>query len=266
MSSLSRRLVLLATVSLSAVGICDAQQLRVCADPDNMPFSNDKKQGFENVLATVIASDLKEPLVYVWQRMGEGFVREYLNQSRCDLLIGIPTDFHAVSATKPYYRSTYVFLVRTDSPFKPTSLDDPGLTAKRIGVQALDEQYTPPGQALVRRGLQNSIRAYHTVGGDAGSLIHAVLNRDVDVAVAWGPLAGYYARQSKENLEITPIQPESDGPLPFTFQISIGVKKGNEQLRAALDGVLVRQKTEISRILQDYGVPSLVINGTEGGQ
>jgi quinoprotein dehydrogenase-associated probable ABC transporter substrate-binding protein len=229
-----------------------------------MPFSNNKKQGFENALANVIANDLKEQLVYVWQRMGEGFIRDYLNQSRCDLLIGIPTDFRAVSATKPYYRSTYVFLVRADSAFKPTRLDDPGLAVKRIGVQVLDKQYTPPGQALVRRGMQNSIRAFHSVGGDADSLIQAVLNKDVDVAVAWGPLAGYYARQSDENLEIIPIRPENDGLLPFTFQISIGVKRGNEQLRATLDDVLVRQKTEISRILHDYGVPSLAIKDTAG--
>lgn len=217
-------------------------------------------------MADVIAGDLKEELVYVWQRMGTGFIRDYLNESRCDLLIGIPTTFRAVSATQPYYRSTYVFLVREDAAFKPESLDDPGLAAIRIGVQALDEQYTPPGQALVRRGLQNSIRAYHAVGGDAGLLIQAVIKKDVDVAVVWGPLAGYYARPAKQELEIIPVRPERDGPLPFTFQISMGVKKGNDRLRGELDDALVRQKIQIARILDDYGVPSLAVKEPAGGK
>lgn len=236
---------------------CAAQQLRVCADPDNMPFSNMQKAGFENALAEIIAADLNQKLVYVWQRMGRGFVREYINQSRCDLLIGIPSNFAAVLTTKPYYRSTFTFLVRRDGTLKPTSLDDPALANMRIGVQALDEEYTPPGEALVKRGMQGSLKAFHTVGGDADSIVQAVINRDVDVALVWGPLAGYATTQYGNVLELTPMRPEADGPLPFTFEISMGVKKGNEELRAAVDRALARRKSEIQEVLSRYAIPQL---------
>lgn len=257
-------LVVLATTSRSV----SAQELRVCADPDNMPFSDSQKRGFENAVAEIIAKDLHQQLVYVWQRMGRGFVRDFLNQSRCDLLIGIPSDFRAVSTTKPYYRSTYTFVVRSDSTFQPKGgLDDPALAGKRIGIQALDEQYTPPGEALVRRGMQNSLRAYHTVGGDANSIIQAVLNRDVDVAIVWGPLAGFYSHQNGNALRVIPIVPDSDGEgLPFTFQISMGVRKGDDHLRMAVDDALERSKVEITGVLNQFGVPQLSFMETGGGK
>jgi mxaJ protein len=251
-----------AAAFLSMSSSCMGQQLRVCADPDNMPFSNIEKAGFENAVAQIIAADLKEDLVYVWQRMGRGFVREYMNQSRCDLLIGIPSNFQAVLTTKPYYRSTFTFLVRSDASLKPKSLDDPVLAKLRIGVQALDEEYTPPGEALVRRGMQQSLKAFHTVGGDADSIIQAVVKRDVDVALVWGPLAGYAVTRYGSLLETTPIAPESDGNLPFTFAISMGVKKGNEALRAAMDLALERRKSEISQVLTRYAVPQLSLTKT----
>jgi mxaJ protein len=236
---------------------CAGQQLRVCADPDNLPFSNMQKAGFENALAEIIAADLNQELVYVWQRMGRGFVREYINQSRCDLLIGIPKNLPAVLTTKPYYRSTFTFLVRRDGTLKPKSLDDPVLVKMHIGVQALDEEYTTPGEALVKRGMQESLKAFHTVGGDADSIIQAVINRDVDVALVWGPLAGYAMTHYGNLLEAAPIVPEADGNLPFTFEISMGVKKGNDELRAAVDRALDRRKNEVSDVLKRYAIPQL---------
>jgi mxaJ protein len=188
--------------------------------------------------------------------MGKGFIREYLNQSRCDLLIGIPADYRPLLTTTPYYRSTYVFVVRRDAPFKPTSLGDPALHHIKIGVQALDEQYTPPAEALIERGLQSSLVPFHTVGQDAKSIVLAVLDREVAAAVVWGPLAGYWARKFASDLQLIPLPPEtSPSGSRFIFAISMGVRKGNDALRRELETVLQRRQREIQRILDQFGVP-----------
>jgi mxaJ protein len=235
-----------------------ARDLRVCADPDNLPFSNRNQQGFENKIADIVARDLNSKLVFVWQRMGRGFVREYLNASRCDLLIGIPSDFKPVLTTTPYYRSTYVFVTRRKAQLKLTSLDDPALRNLKIGVQVLDEDYTPPATALARRGLQNEIVGFDSTGKDADSIVRAVADGKVDTAIVWGPLAGYFARNFRGSLELTPVSPQIDPPrLPFTFAISMGVRKGNTALHSELETVLKKQRSAIDEILHNYGVPML---------
>ena len=253
----NRAVVLLLALGLAAPFVT-ARELRVCADPDNLPFSNRQQQGFENRIAELLASELHARLTYEWQRMGRGFVREFLNKSRCDLLIGIPKDFRAVLTTSPYYRSTFVFVSRRDAEIKPASLDDPRLGEMKIGVQAMEEEYTPPGQALARRGLQNSIVGFHGVGQNARAIIEAVVQRQVNAAIVWGPLAAYFARDFGDTLVLTPLVPEMDSPnLPFTFEISMGVRKGNEALRDELEAVLQQRQSQIRRILSDYAVPQL---------
>ena len=235
-----------------------ARELSVCADPDNLPFSNSKQQGFENQIAQLVAADLKVPLRYEWQRMGRGFVREYINNSRCDLLIGIPTAYKPMLTTSPYYRSTYVFVTRRDRDLKLASLNDPALHRMKIGVQVLEEDYTPPATALARRGMQNEIVGFESTGGEAASIVRAVVDKRVDVAVVWGPLAGFFAKRFGNSLELTPVTPEVDPPaLPFTFSISMGVRKGNTALRNQLEQVLSRKQREIRSILHQYGVPQL---------
>jgi mxaJ protein len=243
---------------VSAVGAAaQSRELRVCADPDNLPFSNTKLQGFENRIAAIVARDLNAHLSYIWQRMGRGFVREYLAQSRCDLLIGIPSNYRPVLTTAPYYRSSYVFVTRRNNNLDVTSFNSPGLRGVKIGVQVLDEEYTPPGEALARRGLQASIVGYDTTD-DADSIMRAVANRKIGIAVVWGPLAGYFAQKYRGTLTIAPVEPEVDPPgLPFTFAISMGVRKGNTSLRDELDRVLVQRQSEIHEILNKYGVPQL---------
>src|SRR5690348_69655 len=135
-----KMVVAIAILSFGA-GKLSGKELRVCADPDNLPFSNRQEQGFENKIAKLIARDMHARVDYVWQRMGRGFVREYINKGQCELLIGIPAAFPQMLTSRAYYRSTYVFIVRRDAENKPASLDDPGLRAMKIGVQALDEQY-----------------------------------------------------------------------------------------------------------------------------
>lgn len=189
--------------------------------------------------------------------MGRGFVREYLDKAQCDLLVGIPTNYRPVLTTSPYYRSTHVFVARRGEPAIP-SLDSPALHGLKIGVQVLEEEYTPPGEALARRGLQGSIVGFDTSGDGADSIVRAVANHKVDLAIVWGPLAGYFARKIGHDLRVTPVEPEVDSPgLPFAFTISMGVRKGNVALRDQLEKILLDRAHDISAILDQYGVPQL---------
>jgi mxaJ protein len=245
-------------LALSGIAAAKTRELRVCADPNNMPFSNMKQEGFENHVAALVAKDLDAHLTYVWQRMGRGFVREYLDKSKCDLLIGIPANYRPVLTTQPYYRSTYVFVSRADRNLRLASFNSPDLHRIKIGVQVLDEDYTPAGEALARRGLQGAMVGFDTTGDGADSIIKAVANHQVDAAVVWGPLAGYFAKKYSGRLELTPVEPEVDPPgLPFTFAISMGVRKGDVQLRDEVKNVLNKRESEIRSILREYGVPQL---------
>jgi mxaJ protein len=244
-----------------------ARDLRVCADPDNLPFSNSARQGFENEIAAIVARDLDANLVYEWQRMGRGFVREYLNRGACDLLIGVPSNFKPVLTTLPYYRSTYVFVTRGDRHPQLTSLNDPLLHSMRIGVQVMDEDYTPPASALARRGMQNEIVGFQSTGLQAGSIIRAVVDREVDVAIVWGPLAGFFARKYGDVLQLRAVTPEVDPPgLPFTFEISMGVRKGNTGLRNEVQRVMSHRASQIREILRKFGVPVLDMPQAAAGE
>ena len=256
-----------ATLLLALVLPAFARDLRVCADPDNLPFSNAKQQGFENQIAQLVARDLNAHLEYEWQRMGRGFVREYLNRGRCDLLVGIPANYKPVLTTSPYYRSTYVFVLRRDRNLKLASLNDPALHTMRVGVQVLEEDYTPPATALARRSMQNQIVGFESTGDEADSIIQAVADRKIDTALVWGPLAGYFSRNYGNTLVLTPVTPEVDPPaLPFTFAISMGVQKGNIELKNELEKVISRHRQEIERILNAYGVPQLELAHQETGE
>lgn len=251
----------------SGAALGQTHELRVCADPDNMPFSNMQHQGFENRIAAVVAKDLGVQLTYVWQRMGRGFVREYIDKGQCDLVIGIPAHYRPLLTTTPYYRSSYVFVVPRQPAFRSISLDSPDLRGLKIGVQVLDENYTPPGAALARRGLQAEIVGFDTTGENADSIVRAVAKHQVDVAVVWGPLAGYFTQRYGSALRLIPLEPEVDPPgLPFTFAISMGVRKGNVALRNELEEVLTRHKDEITRILAEYAVPQLPLAPTDVGK
>jgi mxaJ protein len=243
---------------ISAIGLnAQARELRVCADPNNIPFSSRDQTGFENRIAALVAHDLDARLIFVWQRMGRGFVRVYLDNGQCDLLVGIPQNYRPVLSTRPYYRSTYVFVGRPGEPAIP-SLDSSALHGLKIGVQVVEEEYTPPGEALARRGLQAAIVGFDTTGDGADSIVRAVADHKVDLAIVWGPLAGYFASKAGQQLRITPLEPEVDPPgLPFTFAISMGVRKGNLALRDQLEKILSQRAPEIRAILDEYGVPQL---------
>lgn len=237
--------------------------LRVCADPNNLPFSDSLQRGYENKIASLIAGDLHVPLQYDWRPQRRGFVRNTLKTGSCDVVIGVPAGYDMVSTTAPYYQSTYVFVTRTDRHLGITSFDDTTLKRLRIGIHMMGDDYanSPAAVALMRRGLGGNIVGY-MIYGDYSSqsppsrLIDAVASGAVDVAVAWGPLAGYYAKQSRVPLTVTRVSPSIDTPfLPFVYDIAMGVRRGDSTRRAVLDTELVHRAPDIRRILAAYGVP-----------
>ena len=225
---------------------------RVCSDPSNLPFSDADGRGFENKIAELIARDFGQRLEYTWLPQRMGFVRNTLGRGACDVIVGVPANYELAQPTIPYYRSSYVFVSRHSGV---TSLDDPKLKSMRIGVQIAAGD-TPPVQALVSRHLGGRMRGYPIAGGGAKEIIDGVVRGDVDVAIVWGPEAGYFARQQRTALEITPVSPQIDPPfLPFVFDISMGVRRGDAKLRERLDAEIERRRPDIERILDAYGVP-----------
>jgi mxaJ protein len=244
----------------------EGRQLRVCADPNNLPFSNQQGEGFENRIAELIAHELHATVQYTWWAQRRGFVRNTLKASTCDVILGVPSDFDLALTTSPYYRSTYVFVYRQDKGLTIRSFDDPLLHQLRIGVQLIGDDYanTPPAHALANRDIINNVVGY-TVYGDysqanpAAKIMEAVAAGEVDAAVVWGPLAGYFAPRQSVPLDIVPVSPPMDPPsLPFVFDISMGVRKDDEAFKGELQAVLERKRTEIEAILDEYGIPRVV--------
>jgi quinoprotein dehydrogenase-associated probable ABC transporter substrate-binding protein len=242
--------------------------LRICADPNNLPFSNQRGEGFENKIAALLAQDLGERVEYTWWAQRRGFFRNTLKAGACDLVMGVPSGFEMALTTKPYYRSTYVFLSRKDRHLNVKSFDDPSLKKLRIGVQLIgdDQANAPPAHALTRRNIIDNVKGF-TVYGDYSQpdpparIVDAVAKGDIDLAIVWGPLAGYFAKQSRTPLEVVPVSPQIDQPfLPFVFDISMGVRRGDQELRDQVEQILERRRGEIDRILEDYRVPRV-----EGG-
>ena len=237
--------------------------LRVCADPNNLPFSNEKGEGFENRIAERLADDLGLPLRYTWKPQRRGFVRTTLNSGECDVIMGVPNTYDMVRTSRPYYTSTYVFVYRRDRGYHITSLADSALRRLKIGIHMIGDDYhnTPPAEALAARGIIDNVKGY-TIYGDysrpnpPARLIEAVAKGEVDVAIVWGPLAGYFAPRESVPLTIVPVPQESDiTGQAWTFAISMGVRHRDQGLAVLLDDLLEREQTSIDAILSDYGVP-----------
>ena len=241
-----------------------AGALVVCADPNNLPFSNRRQQGFENKLVVLLARDLRTKVRYEWWAQRRGFARNTLGQSRCDLWPGVVTGLPSMATTRPYYRSTYVFLTRQDRPLPDLTLDDPRLRDVLIGVQMIgdDAMNTPPAHALARRGLTQNIRGY-TLYGDyhrpnpPAAIVDAVENHAIDVALVWGPLAGYFAARERRPLRLQPIVPAQDGGWPMTFDISVGVRRNEPELLQQIDAALAAEQPAIRELLREFSVPQV---------
>lgn len=234
MVSLRAAAVLACLASLLAMALpAKAQrELRVCADPNNLPFSNEHGEGFENKIVELIANQLGAHLSYTWWAERRGFIRNTLNAGSCDLVPGITNGIEMLRTTRPYSRSGYAFVTRSDGP-QVTSLDDPILHRLKIGIQLVGEDGAnpPPAEALARRGLIDNVRGYSVYGdyrdeAPAAAIVDAVARGDIDVAVVWGPIGGYFASREPVPLTVSLVTPQSDGPrLPMVFDINMGVRK-----------------------------------------
>jgi mxaJ protein len=239
--------------------------LRVCADPNNLPFSNDKGEGFENKIAELAAREMGAKVEYTWWAQRRGFIRNTLNASLCDVVIGVPASFDLTAVTNPYYRSSYVFVTRRDRNLHIRSYDDPVLRKLRIGVQLVgdDGANTPPVHSLGQRGIRGNLKGYLVYGdyrqpNPPARIIDGVTKGEVDVAIVWGPLAGYFAARQSVKLDITPVSPQVDLPfMPQVFDVSMGVRRQDKALRDTLDAILEREKGAIGSILDSYNVPRI---------
>jgi mxaJ protein len=260
-----------AIASLAAAGVllvgamahAAGRELRVCADPNNLPFSNDKEEGFENRIAELLAHELGAELSYTWWAQRRGFIRNTLRAGTCDLVIGVPADYELVETTDPYYRSVYVYVYRADRGLDLHSMRDPRLRDLRIGVHLIgdDGANPPPAHALGEQGIVDNVVGYMIYGdyrepNPPARIVEAVARGELDVAAVWGPIGGYFAKQASVPLEAVPITDTAAfAPLRFEFGIAMGVRKGEHAFREELNTILQRRRHDIDRLLDAYGVP-----------
>jgi mxaJ protein len=224
-------------------------ELRVCAEPDNLPYSHQNETGFENRIARLLADELKATLAYTWSLQRRAFVRK--TAGLCDVFVGVPSDFERLLTTKPYYRSSYVFV----GPLQ--SFHDPRLKTLRIGVQLIGDDLaaTPGGHALAMRGAIDNVTGFPVYGESpaAQRIVEAIAQGKLDAGVVWGPAVGEFA--FAKNLQMREAIAPQGFPLPLQFSISIGVRRGQGALREALDAALERRRDQINAVLDEYHVP-----------
>jgi quinoprotein dehydrogenase-associated probable ABC transporter substrate-binding protein len=249
-------------VCAAAFGTASAaeRELRVCADPDNLPYSHENGSGFENRIAQLVADELGAKLAYAWLPQQRGFIRKGLGANACDVVIGVPSDFERVRTTRPYYRSGYVFVFRAEERSAYRSLDDARLRTAKVGVQLIGDDLaaTPPAYVLATRGIVDNVRGYTPYGDrpQAQRMIEAVASGAIDVALVWGPQAAYFARRQPVTLAMTAVRaPAELATVPFEFSMSMGVRKSDAALQAELDAVITRRRADLQAIMIEYNVP-----------
>lgn len=231
-------------------------ELRVCADPANMPFSNEKGEGFENKLADLIGGVLKIPVTYTWFPQATGFVRNTLGAKKCDLVMGYAQGDELVLNTNHYYSSGYVLVSRADSELAGVeTLEDPRLKDKSIGIVA----GTPPATNLAIYSLLGKVRPFQLMVdrrffSPAEDMIAQIASGEIDTGILWGPIAGYYAKQSKVPLKVTPLAKERQGPR-MIYRITMGVRQSDANWKRELNRIISEHQGEINAILESYGVP-----------
>ena len=241
-----------------SIELIDPKVLRVCADPNNMPFSTDKAEGFENKLAELLAEKLGKGLSYSWYPQATGFVRNTLAAHKCDVIMGIPQGDDLVQVTNPYYRTAYALVFKQGHGLDGVdTLGDPRLKGKRIGVVA----GTPPGNNMAANGLMANAKPYPLVidtrvDSSATAMMHDLAAGDIDAGVLWGPMAGYYARQSNPAITVVPLLKETAGPR-LAYRIAMGVRYTDQEWKRQLNRTIQDNQGAISRLLLSFGVPLL---------
>jgi quinoprotein dehydrogenase-associated probable ABC transporter substrate-binding protein len=259
---LGMTLVLGCSLLVTTTAMADGK-LRVCADPDNLPFSNRKQQGFENKIAMVLAKDMKASLSYTWMKQRQNFFRQTLGAQRCDVVIGVPTHFDRVLTTRPYYRSSYVFITRRRQNLVINTYDDQALKDLKIGIHAIgnDGGNSPPAVILGRHGLAKNIIGYSMWGESSvknpqGLIVSAVAEGEIDAAIVWGPIGGYFAKQYAADLTVSPAPADLEMTImPFEYDISMGVRKGETELAERLEKSIGQNRQKIKKILSNYHIP-----------
>jgi quinoprotein dehydrogenase-associated probable ABC transporter substrate-binding protein len=251
-----------------SIELVDPKVLRVCADPRNLPFSNEKGEGFENKLAEFLAAKLQKSLDYMYFPQATGFVRVTLGAHRCDVIMGFPQGDDLVQGTNPYYRTAYALIVKQGSGLEQIdTLEDARLKGKHIGVVA----GTPPATNMAAAGLMANAKPYPLmidtrVDSSAEAMINDLTKGDIDAGILWGPMAGFYAKKSNPPLHVTPLVKEKTGP-QLVYRIGMGVRSADQNWKRQLNRLIQENQPAINKILLDYGVPLLDENnqpiGTE---
>jgi quinoprotein dehydrogenase-associated probable ABC transporter substrate-binding protein len=241
-----------------SIELVDPKVLRVCADPRNLPFSNEQGEGFENKLAELLAAKLQKKIDYMYFPQATGFVRMTLGAHRCDVIMGFPQGDDLVQGTNPYYRTAYALVSKQGSGLDDViALDDPRLKGKHIGIVA----GTPPATDMAVNGLMSNAKPYPLMidtrfDSSAGAMIDDLNKGAIDAAVLWGPMAGFYAKKSNPPLHVTPLVHEKSGP-QLIYRIGMGVRRADQNWKRQLNRLIQENQSEINKILFEYGVPLL---------
>jgi quinoprotein dehydrogenase-associated probable ABC transporter substrate-binding protein len=241
-----------------SIELVDPNVLRVCADPRNLPFSNDKGEGFENKLGELLADKLHKKLDYMYFPQATGFVRMTLGAHRCDVIMGFPQGDDMVQGTNPYYRTAYALVAKGGSGLEDVAtLGDNRLKGKHIGIVA----GTPPATNMAANGLMADAKSYPLMidtrlDSSAEAMIGDLAAGKIDAGILWGPMAGYYAKKASPPLHVTPLVKETTGPR-LAFRIGMGVRPADQNWKRLLNRVIQENQPAINKILLDYGVPLL---------
>jgi len=241
-----------------SIELIDPKMFRVCADPHNLPFSNEGGEGFENKIAELFAKKLDKSLAYAWYPQSVGFIRNTLNAHKCDVIMGFPQGGELAQSTNPYYHTAYALVFRRGSSLDGIeTLSDPRLKEKRIGVVA----GTPPATYLAMNSLLERTKGYPLVvdtrvDSSGEAMMKDLIDGVIDVAVLWGPMAGYHAQRSGADLSIVPLTKETAGPR-LTYRIAMGVRAADAEWRRQLNRLVLDNQPEVNAILLRYGVPLL---------
>jgi quinoprotein dehydrogenase-associated probable ABC transporter substrate-binding protein len=251
-------LVVTTPVAAQPADLVSRAALRVCADPANMPFSNEAREGFENKIAELLAADLGLPLEYTWFPQATGFVRNTLGAKRCDVVMGYVAASEVIQNTNPYYKSAWTLVYRNDHDLHGVeTLNDTRLKGKRLGIVA----GAPPATLMAMNGLMGKAKPYALMvdrryESPAEEMIRDIVSGDIDAGILWGPIAGYYAGRSGTPLTVMPLVHETSS-VPMTYRITLGLRHGEIEWKHRLNEFLTAHQSEIKAILTQYSVPLL---------
>jgi quinoprotein dehydrogenase-associated probable ABC transporter substrate-binding protein len=241
-----------------SIELVDPKVLRVCADPRNMPFSDEQGEGFENKLAELFAQKLGKNLAYAWYPQATGFVRNTLGAHKCDVIMGFPQGNDIVQSTNPYYRTSYALMFKSSNGLDGVqTLSDPRLKGKRIGIVA----GTPPSNYLAASGLMATAKPYPLVidtrvDSSAQAMMKDIIEGAIDAGVLWGPMAGYYAKQATPPLDVVPLTREAGTPT-LVYRITMAVRFSDQEWKRSLNRMIEENQPAINAILLAFGVPLL---------